>query len=515
VSSSLISVGSIGAPATAGASVSAGGEAAPKTLMDVFAALLGNATGDTGAEITQESSATVNGIEIGGGVRALLASLLGGQTSTVDDAGAPAEGGDLPGLADLLLKIEASLDAGETVDPELLKKLKESIDALAALIGGPVDASAAIAVKTDLPIAVDAAAVAKVDTPAGDPETEPQLPELKTFADRLKELAGKLGDVDPNISAKLEALADKLSALKTTVADLIEEAPELKAVIDALVQSKTDVKVAATASVVPVLATPELKLPQVISISGKKAADDAAAPPVSDTDGVPDDAEVSDGPKLQVKADAKAEVKADLSASPTAAPKADTPAPAPAAPTPQTDPSPASAIAATATAGVHATEHGALRAQVHTAYTPPSPVNLPHMAFEIVRHVQQGVSKFQIRLDPPELGRIDVNLDMDKSGQVNARLTVERSETLDLLQRDQRSLERALAQAGLDAGKTNLEFSLKQNPFAGRDGGGQNQQGGSPFASGVPGSVIAEAEAAPAVAVYRGTASPGGVNMFV
>ena len=57
-----------------------------------------------------------------------------------------------------------------------------------------------------------------------------------------------------------------------------------------------------------------------------------------------------------------------------------------------------------------------------------------------------------------------------QAGQVNARLTVERAETLDLLQRDQRALERALAQAGLDASKTNLEFSLKQNPFAGQDG---------------------------------------------
>ncbi len=46
---------------------------------------------------------------------------------------------------------------------------------------------------------------------------------------------------------------------------------------------------------------------------------------------------------------------------------------------------------------------------------------------------------------------------------------VSRSETLDLLQRDQRALERALADAGLDASKTELEFSLGQQS-GGNDG---------------------------------------------
>ena len=42
---------------------------------------------------------------------------------------------------------------------------------------------------------------------------------------------------------------------------------------------------------------------------------------------------------------------------------------------------------------------------------------------------------------------------------------VERPETLDLMMRDQRALQQALQQAGLDASKTSLEFSLRQNPF--------------------------------------------------
>src|SRR5690606_3761542 len=62
----------------------------------------------------------------------------------------------------------------------------------------------------------------------------------------------------------------------------------------------------------------------------------------------------------------------------------------------------------------------------------------------------------------PELGRVDVRMEMDQSGNVVARLAVEKSETLDLLQRDQRALEKALGDAGIDTGKTELEFSLRQ-----------------------------------------------------
>jgi flagellar hook-length control protein FliK len=140
-------------------------------------------------------------------------------------------------------------------------------------------------------------------------------------------------------------------------------------------------------------------------------------------------------------------------------------------------------------------------------------INLPQIAFEMVRQVQQGQSQFQIRLDPPELGRIDVRMDIDQSGAVTARLTVERAETLDLMQRDQRTLERALAQAGLDSSKTTLEFSLRQNTS-----GGQNQQneggtGNGPFAG------LAEGEdtvaSPPAITLYRGRLSATGIDLTV
>src|SRR5437588_322481 len=69
-------------------------------------------------------------------------------------------------------------------------------------------------------------------------------------------------------------------------------------------------------------------------------------------------------------------------------------------------------------------------------------VPLSGLAVEIAAHSREGRNRFEIRLDPPELGRIDVRLDVDHDGRVASRLVVERSDTLDLLRRDAPALER-------------------------------------------------------------------------
>jgi len=83
------------------------------------------------------------------------------------------------------------------------------------------------------------------------------------------------------------------------------------------------------------------------------------------------------------------------------------------------------------------------------------------VAAEIARFATRGDSRFEIRLDPPELGRVDVKLKVSDDGTVRAHLVVERSETLDMFTRDQRSLERTLEQAGLKTDSGSLEFSLR------------------------------------------------------
>ena len=88
------------------------------------------------------------------------------------------------------------------------------------------------------------------------------------------------------------------------------------------------------------------------------------------------------------------------------------------------------------------------------------------LAVEIATQAHAGKQRFEIRLDPPELGRIDVRLDVDRDGRVTSRLVVDRSETLDLLKRDAPQLERALQQAGLKMSDNALEFALRQHAFA-------------------------------------------------
>ena len=117
-------------------------------------------------------------------------------------------------------------------------------------------------------------------------------------------------------------------------------------------------------------------------------------------------------------------------------------------------------------------------------------VPISGLAVEIVARVHEGLRRFEIRLDPPELGRIDVRLEVDRGGNVTSRLTVERAETLDLLRRDAPQLERALQHAGLNT-EGGLQFSLRDQNFANRE---QTDQNAATFI--VPDDEPAAAEAA-------------------
>ena len=90
------------------------------------------------------------------------------------------------------------------------------------------------------------------------------------------------------------------------------------------------------------------------------------------------------------------------------------------------------------------------------------PTQVPAMAIalQISRNLQKGINRFEIRLDPPEMGRIDVRMEVRRDGHVMAHLTVEKPETLELLQRDARALQQALNNAGLEADENSLNFSL-------------------------------------------------------
>jgi flagellar hook-length control protein FliK len=136
------------------------------------------------------------------------------------------------------------------------------------------------------------------------------------------------------------------------------------------------------------------------------------------------------------------------------------------------------AAAATPAAPPSATPAPALAAaQNAPAATAPGMAAVPisGVAVEIVARAQAGSNRFEIRLDPPDLGRIDVRLDVDRQGNVTSHLVVHRSETLDLLRRDAPQLERALQDAGLKTSSDGLQFSLRDQGSGGQNQNAQNQ----------------------------------------
>ena len=404
----------------------------------------------------------------------------------------------------------------------------ETADAPAAAQPGPIATQPAPAADLpDLPeafaqrvadAAPDAAAPETTDPEATTPEPTPSRgattleqapPALHQLGLSIGKLSEKLAAQDPELAKKLDALATSLKSgtlpedLKAALGlDQAVTERELKRILEALATPKPN---AAKPVEAKPFTTPTLELPQAVTAPTKQAepsATVAAAPEPAPT------------PKLEASEPEIARPVTAATTTKTEKPEAGDSKPA-AAPAQASQPQSTPVDAATAnTPAIQPAAVPVARA-VHAAYqTPLQQVNLPQVAFEVVRQFEAGNTRFQIRLDPPELGRIDVKLDVDKSGTVNARLTVERPETLDLMQRDQRALQQALQQAGLDASRTNLEFSLRQNPFAaqGGMGDGRGQQQGS-GGGGNLGTEEASSEAA--TSFYRGTATAGGVNLIV
>jgi flagellar hook-length control protein FliK len=356
--------------------------------------------------------------------------------------------------------------------------------------------------------------------PLADGGAEPELL-VRELADKLAQLAEAVEPRAPGLAKRLEALAEKLTSGDVDPAFLARlgigadvELPEGN-VAQAIARLLAPGREPRTLPEPARFAMPALTLPDALAMTPeKKNAGDAQAPlappsaPAATLEPMPN-AEAKVTAPIGFQANGAPEqaqpTRVGAAATMQSAPLhedtvADTPAPTAA---PALPPAPASLAAET-------------KAVLAAYKAPAQQLNIPQVAFEIVRQVQAGNTRFEIRLDPPELGRIDVKLDLDSAGNINARMTVERSETLDLMQRDRQVLERALAQAGLDSNKTTLEFSLRQNPFA-REGfdldGNGNGQGNHPVFG-----AAAEADNTPAdegTNTYRGLATAGGINLFV
>lgn len=91
-------------------------------------------------------------------------------------------------------------------------------------------------------------------------------------------------------------------------------------------------------------------------------------------------------------------------------------------------------------------------------------------AARLAARANDGNSKFQMRMDPPSLGKVEVKLEVSADNRVHAMLRMEKPETLHDMQREADSLRKALIAEGYDVPADGLQFSLS-------DQGGQAWQG--------------------------------------
>ena len=489
--------------------------AADGAVNDVFAALLGTAAPQAGGDTARSSSGSVD-YNLANLVNLSLGFGEGGSEQSEDpeavaaliDVAVPIQdtfdaAPVLTEIADSLATIKAALEEGELPDPETLRQLEAALTRLAEALDIDLDALPSLddltALVTDL------------------------KPDDTGFAARLTAAFGPVAEqlfsgsataeVDPGVelSTLIKSVGDKLAALLTAL-NSGEIKPELLSQFDASAQMDTDLDAAlakllspaptvTTVEVEPVLAAPVLKLTEP-ALTGKatEPAITAEAKPAAPTETPEAPAPVQASPDQQDRDHSDRSGDTDRRQA----------EPRPVATTTPVDKQLEPQQAQQPTTPAARVDLVAAPRVVQAGYqTSQQQLNLPQLAFELVRQVSDGNTRFQIRLDPAELGKIDVRLDIDKSGQVNARLTVEKAETLDLMQRDQKGLERALQQAGLDGAKTNLEFSLKQN------NGGQGNQDGNGRNPIFGDDIAADADAPlPTINLYRGSLSASGVNII-
>ncbi|WP_420404646.1 flagellar hook-length control protein FliK [Nisaea sp.] len=151
---------------------------------------------------------------------------------------------------------------------------------------------------------------------------------------------------------------------------------------------------------------------------------------------------------------------------------------------------------------------------------PPSETRQPlpgaaaeQVKVKLVKAAQGGLDKIKIQLNPSELGKVDIRLEFGSDGGVRGVVTVEKPETLHLLQRDARQLEQALQDAGFNTDGESLEFQMRGGNTNERQ---QNAGAGNGSPSNAGGDLTAEEEqldTATAGTEQDGVGDDGSLNM--
>lgn len=136
--------------------------------------------------------------------------------------------------------------------------------------------------------------------------------------------------------------------------------------------------------------------------------------------------------------------------------------------------SPTTATASTAQPVSHGSRDAAPAAQIAPALMSLS-------------HTTDGTQRLTMRLDPPELGQVQIRIERPLDAPARVEITVERAETLTLLLRDQPQLQRALDQAGVPPDGRSVTFHVATPESGARSDGPPAPNPGANIA-GQPGS---------------------------
>ncbi|MBV8534652.1 MAG: flagellar hook-length control protein FliK [Alphaproteobacteria bacterium] len=140
----------------------------------------------------------------------------------------------------------------------------------------------------------------------------------------------------------------------------------------------------------------------------------------------------------------------------------------------------------TATAAPGMTADNTQAANVQAAATTQAVTTSAAAASAVIQQVTVHVSKaaidgidhINVQLNPPELGHVEVRMEIGPSGHFSAVFSADRPQTADMLQRNAHELTRSLQDAGVRTDTGSLSFNLR----------GQNQQGTSGWAGGFAGN---------------------------
>ncbi|PCI56047.1 MAG: hypothetical protein COB36_04440 [Alphaproteobacteria bacterium] len=149
------------------------------------------------------------------------------------------------------------------------------------------------------------------------------------------------------------------------------------------------------------------------------------------------------------------------------------------------------------TATTPATVQSPLQSSMTNVITQSQSATQAHPATQMVSATIQKAVKagedttIKLKLNPPELGRVEVKMSIDKDNVTKIVLTAEKPETYMMLKQDAEILERALSNAGLDTnGDLSFELASEDHDFGQDSKQGRSKQNNN--SNGLPDEDIIE-----------------------